>query len=159
MHKPATDKRYYGYYDSTIGTIEIAGTSSAITSLNFVKERREGVESCSIVDEAVRQVAEYFAGSRREFDVPFALSGTDFQRRVWQQLLTVPYGQTATYQEVATALGNPKAVRAVGAANGRNPISIIVPCHRIVGSDGRLVGYGGDLWRKEWLLSHEGCPH
>jgi methylated-DNA-[protein]-cysteine S-methyltransferase len=82
--------------------------------------------------------------------------GTAFQQRVWQQLLTVPYGQTVSYQEIANALGNPKAVRAVGAANGQNPISIIAPCHRIIGSNGALIGYGGGLWRKEWLLKHEG---
>jgi methylated-DNA-[protein]-cysteine S-methyltransferase len=152
-----TDKAYYGYYTSEIGTVEVGGTDAAITSLYFCEERRAGVVSCPVVDEAIRQVGEYFAGTRRAFDLPLALAGTDFQRRVWQQLLTVPYGRTASYGEIARALGKPKAVRAVGAANGRNPISIIVPCHRIVGSDGKLVGYGGGLWRKEWLLKHEGC--
>ena len=152
-----TDKTYYGYYTSEIGMLEVGGTDTAITSLYFVEERREGVESCPVVDEAIRQVDEYFGGTRRAFDLPLALAGTDFQRRVWRQLLAVPYGQTASYGEIARALGKPKAVRAVGAANGQNPISIIVPCHRIVGSDGKLVGYGGGLWRKEWLLKHEGC--
>jgi len=82
--------------------------------------------------------------------------GTDFQKAVWQQLAAIPYGQTASYGDIARALGNPQAVRAVGAANGQNPISIIIPCHRVIGSNGKLTGYGGGLWRKEWLLEHEG---
>ena len=92
------------------------------------------------------------------FDLPLALYGTPFQRQAWQQLLSVGYGETASYGAIAAAIDNPKAVRAVGAANGRNPIAIIVPCHRIIGSGGRakLTGYGGGLWRKEWLLRHEG---
>ncbi len=94
---------------------------------------------------------------RTTFDLPLDLRGTDFQKQVWTQLLTVPYGRTVSYQLIADAIGNPKAVRAVGAANGQNPISVIVPCHRIIGSDGQLVGYGGGLWRKEWLLKHEGA--
>jgi methylated-DNA-[protein]-cysteine S-methyltransferase len=95
-------------------------------------------------------------GERREFDLPLGLYGTAFQVRVWRQVLAVPYGQAATYQEIADAIGNPKAVRAVGGANGRNPLPLIVPCHRIIGRNGQLVGYGGGLWRKEWLLRHEG---
>ena len=94
---------------------------------------------------------------RRAFDLPLDLHGTDFQRRVWRQLRTIPYGQIITYQEIANAIDKPQAVRAVGAANARNPISIIVPCHRVIGSDGSLTGYGGGIWRKEWLLKHEGC--
>jgi methylated-DNA-[protein]-cysteine S-methyltransferase len=105
-----------------------------------------------------RQLAAYFAGDLRCFDLPLALDGTPFQRQVWQQLLSVGYGHTASYQAIAHAIDNPKAVRAVGAANGRNPVAIIVPCHRIIGSGARpkLTGYGGGLWRKEWLLRHEG---
>lgn len=104
----------------------------------------------------VRQLREYFAGKRREFDVPLALEGTPFQRRVWQALLGVGYGRTATYADIARAIGQPKAVRAVGLANGRNPIPIIVPCHRIIGSDGTLTGYGGGLPIKRKLLELEG---
>ena len=111
-----------------------------------------------LLDEVQRQLAAYFAGDLRYFDLPLALDGTPFQRQVWQQLLSVGYGHTASYQAIAHAIDNPKAVRAVGAANGRNPVAIIVPCHRIIGSGGRpkLTGYGGGLWRKEWLLRHEG---
>jgi methylated-DNA-[protein]-cysteine S-methyltransferase len=147
---------YYAYHESPIGLIEVGGTATHIVSLYFVEDRRVAFEPHPTVLEAVRQVAEYLSGERRAFELDLALHGTAFQERVWRQLLTVPYGQAATYQDIANALGKPKAVRAVGAANGQNPISIVVPCHRIIGSDGKLVGYGGGLWRKEWLLRHEG---
>ncbi len=108
---------------------------------------------------AADQLAEYFAGSRTEFDLPLAPRGTPFQLAVWAELTRIPYGVTASYGEVAAALGKSLlASRAVGLANGRNPISIIVPCHRVIGADGSLTGYGGGLDRKEWLLRHEGAP-
>ena len=103
------------------------------------------------------QLAEYFAGERTSFDLPLAPRGTDFQRRVWAQLREIAFGETTSYGEIARRVGSPKAVRAVGAANGRNPIPIIVPCHRVVGSDGSLTGFGGGIERKEWLLAHEGA--
>ena len=106
--------------------------------------------------EAVRQLRDYFAGSRREFDLPLRLAGTDFQRRVWGGLTEIRYGETWSYGQLAKRIGNPKASRAVGLANGRNPISILVPCHRVIGADGSLTGYGGGLERKRWLLAHEG---
>lgn len=151
------DNVYYAYYESPIGFVEIGGTTTSITSLNFVDSARKAYESHSYVNKIARQVAEYFEGTRREFKVDIHFSGTDFQERVWRELLAVPYGQFASYQDIAKAVGNPKAVRAVGAANGRNPISLIVPCHRIIGKNRKLVGYGGGLWRKAWLLEHENC--
>jgi methylated-DNA-[protein]-cysteine S-methyltransferase len=153
---------HYVYYQSPIGLIEIGGDVEHILSLYFVDEPRPDVvyppdaTSHDALAKALRQVDEYFGGVRRAFDLNFAFSGTAFQEQVWRQLLTVPYGQVATYRDIAHAIGRPKAVRAVGAANGQNPISIIVPCHRIIGSNGKLTGYGGGLWRKEWLLRHEG---
>jgi methylated-DNA-[protein]-cysteine S-methyltransferase len=105
---------------------------------------------------AAEQLAAYFDGGRREFDLPLSMHGTPFQQRAWRALCEVPFGQTWTYAELARRIGAPRAVRAVGAAVGRNPISIIVPCHRIVGSDGSLTGFGGGLPRKRWLLEHEG---
>jgi methylated-DNA-[protein]-cysteine S-methyltransferase len=106
--------------------------------------------------EAVReQLDAYFSGELETFDVPLALDGTDFQLRVWDQLTRIPFGETISYSELARRLGDPKLVRAVGLANGRNPVSIIVPCHRVIGADGSLVGYGGGLERKQWLLEHE----
>jgi methylated-DNA-[protein]-cysteine S-methyltransferase len=118
-----------------------------------------GAASPSVVGplrEAVRQLAEYFAGDRRKFDLPLRLEGTDFQRRVWQVLTEIPYGETWSYGQLAQRIGNPKGCRAVGLANGRNPISILVPCHRVIGADGSLTGYGGGVERKRWLLAHEG---
>lgn len=101
------------------------------------------------------QLDQYFAGQRCEFEVPVHLNGTEFQRRVWDRLRTIPYGQTRSYGDIAAHVGGPKTTRAVGVANGRNPIAIIVPCHRVVGTDGNLVGYAGGLERKRWLLDHE----
>ncbi len=148
---------YYAYFESPIGLVEIGCDGEAIVSLYFVERELPFAASHPLAEEAVRQVAAYFAGERQTFDLPLKLEGTDFQRQVWSHLLTIPYGQTTTYREIAHALGKPKAIRAVGAANGQNPISIIVPCHRVIGSNGKLIGYGGGLWRKEWLLRHEGA--
>ena len=103
-----------------------------------------------------RELSEYFAGKRQEFSIPLHLMGTDFQQRVWQLLRTIPYGQTWSYKQQATALGSPKSVRAVANANGQNHISILIPCHRVIGSNGTLTGYGGGLWRKKFLLELEG---
>ena len=147
---------YCGFYESPIGWIEILGSADEIISLEFVdKPHREQFQS-PCVGLALEQVSEYFEGTRRSFDLPLLLEGTDFQHSVWQHLGEIPFGQTLSYQDLAKAIGKPRAVRAVGAANGRNPISIFVPCHRVIGSDGKLTGYGGGLWRKEWLLKHEG---
>ena len=156
-------------YRSPIGAIEIRATDAAVTAVEYVEDRLAdstigheqravSLAALPLLEEARRQLAAYFAGSLRCFDLPLALDGTPFQRQVWRQLLSVGYGETASYQDIAVAIDNPKAVRAVGAANGRNPVAIIVPCHRIIGSGGRakMTGYGGGLWRKEWLLRHEG---
>jgi methylated-DNA-[protein]-cysteine S-methyltransferase len=150
------DKSYYGLYKSPIGWIEIQGSKSEIFSLVFVDQPRQSYASCSCVDAAIRQISEYFVSTRRDFDLPLALHGTSFQHQVWEQVMSIPYGKTRSYQDIAYAIGRPKAIRAVGAANARNPLSIIVPCHRVIGSDGNLTGYGGGIWRKEWLLKHEG---
>ena len=156
-------------YHSPIGAIEIRVTDAAVTAVEYIEDppasdaiRHEPAVAPAgahpLLEEAQRQLAAYFAGSLRCFDLPLAFTGTPFQRQVWQQLRSVGYGETASYGAIAAAIDNPKAVRAVGAANGRNPVAIIVPCHRIIGSGGRakLTGYGGGLWRKEWLLRHEG---
>ncbi len=146
----------YAYTQSPIGLLEIGATAEALVSLYFVETVRQPETLSPLLTTVIEQLAEYFAGTRTTFTLPLHFVGTAFQQRVWQQLLTVPYGKTVPYQAIANALGNPKAVRAVGAANGQNPISIIAPCHRIIGSNGALIGYGGGLWRKEWLLKHEG---
>ncbi|OGD18830.1 MAG: cysteine methyltransferase [Candidatus Aminicenantes bacterium RBG_13_59_9] len=144
------------YYRSPIGTIEILANEEGVTALNFVSgEPAAFPRQHPILRAAVVEVDEYFRGKRSEFSVPLILRGTDFQIDIWRRLVRIPYGQTATYSDLARAVGRPRAMRAVGQANHRNPISIVIPCHRVVGSDGRLVGYGGGLWRKGWLLEHE----
>ncbi|MGA2531840.1 MAG: methylated-DNA--[protein]-cysteine S-methyltransferase [Candidatus Aminicenantales bacterium] len=153
---------FTAHFESPIGWVEIRAVRQGILSLNFVEKletrRRPVVEASGrpeVLKAGLTQIGEYFRGARSSFSLPLALEGTDFQMDVWKVLLRVPYGETTTYLDVAAAVGNMKATRAVGGANHRNPISIIVPCHRVVGSDGRLTGYGGGLWRKEWLLAHE----
>jgi methylated-DNA-[protein]-cysteine S-methyltransferase len=144
------------YYQSPIGLVEMAGTDSALTGLNFVEVRpRQTTDEPAVLRDALRQIDEYFLGRRTGFTVPLKTGGTPFQEDVWRALRGIGYGMTASYQDIARTIGRPAAVRAVGAANGANPISIIIPCHRVIGKDGRLTGYGGGLWRKEWLLGHE----
>jgi len=107
------------------------------------------------LSKAVREVDEYFRGKRKKFSLELVLRGTEFQKAVWRRLVEIPYGETVSYGQVAKAVGKPKAVRAVGMANAVNRIGVIIPCHRVIGSDGQLTGYGGGLWRKKWLLAHE----
>ncbi len=149
-------KVYRAYFENEIGLIEISATETDIIGVNFVEARHPDADADSMmVQKALSQITEYFRGERIVFDLPLKFHGTDFQKLVWRALLDVPFGQTASYGDIARAIGNPKAVRAVGGANAKNPISIVVPCHRIIGSDGSMTGYGGGLWRKEWLLAHE----
>ena len=154
------------YYKSPIGALEIRSTGSAISEvlfvnswkgakinedqLSFVKPRTAILKTC------IKQLDEYFAGKRTEFTVQISQVGTEFQQSVWADLCKIPYGRTISYHELSKRIGNVKAIRAVGTANGNNSICIIIPCHRVIGSNGDLVGYGGDLWRKKWLLELEG---
>jgi methylated-DNA-[protein]-cysteine S-methyltransferase len=145
-----------------IGWLEVRAEADAIVSVNFIQDPGEGVRTATeakpfppVLKACLAQLAEYFRGERMTFNVPLRLGGTPFRERVWAALLRVPYGRTTTYGDLATAVGSTRASRAVGGANHHNPVSIIVPCHRVVGSNGGLVGYGGGLWRKEWLLGHE----
>ena len=149
------------YSQSPLGTLEISGSEAGIRAVRFLDDPLPAPnppDLPQVVASCVQQLAEYFQGLRRSFEVPLDLRGTEFQRRVWALLLHIPFGETRTYLDIALALGDPKAVRAAGAANGQNPAAIIVPCHRVIGGDGTLIGYGGGLWRKEWLLAHEGRP-
>ncbi|MEA3334689.1 MAG: methylated-DNA--[protein]-cysteine S-methyltransferase [Chloroflexota bacterium] len=147
---------FSGRFESPIGLVQVEADMEALISVSFVEASQRADRRNLLIDGAIDQLAQYFQGSRREFDLPLQFQGTEFQQAVWQQLMGIPYGRMVSYQDIANALDNPGAVRAVGAANGQNPISIIVPCHRVVGSDGSLTGYGSGLWRKEWLLRHEG---
>lgn len=144
------------YYESPIGAIEIVGIRDRVKWLKFVDTQpAKGSSPTPVLKACVEQIDEYFKGTRKKFSIDLLLKGTDFQQSVWRQLQKIPHGRTASYGDIARAIGNPKACRAVGLANGKNPVSIIVPCHRIIGSNGTLTGYGGGLWRKEWLLKHE----
>ena len=140
---------------SPLGTILITANTDAITSIWFIDDSAGASDSSPILDVASVQLQEYFSGERKTFDLPLAPEGTEFQKQVWNALLTIPYGKTVSYLDISRTVGNEKAIRAVGLANGKNPISIVIPCHRVIGSDGSLTGYGGGLWRKEWLLRHE----
>jgi methylated-DNA-[protein]-cysteine S-methyltransferase len=150
---------------SPIGRLLLLSDGIAVTGLYMETERhppRRDADwipdaGCEPLRRTTLQLAEYFAGERREFDLPLAPRGTAFQRQVWDELLTIQFGQTTSYGALARRLGNPGASRAVGLANGQNPISIIIPCHRVIGADGTLTGYGGGLPRKQWLLRHEGA--
>jgi methylated-DNA-[protein]-cysteine S-methyltransferase len=149
----------YTYVDSPIGRLLLHSDGVALTGLYMnVAASASWTEDANVgpLPQTARQLDEYFIGRRREFDLPLRLEGTGFQQRVWQVLTEIPYGATWSYGELARRIGNPNASRAVGLANGRNPISILVPCHRVIGADGSLTGYGGGLERKRWLLAHEG---
>jgi len=139
-----------------IGELLLVGNGHAVTELVLPGAWTSADEpSDAVLDEAARQLAAYFAGDRHDFDVPLEPAGTPFQQRVWQALQQVEYGSTTSYGALAAELGKPNAARAVGAANGSNPIAIIIPCHRVIGAGGSLVGYGGGLERKRWLLNLE----
>jgi methylated-DNA-[protein]-cysteine S-methyltransferase len=156
-----TPYRAHTVIDSPVGPLTLVGVDGALTGLYMDRQRyRPAAETFGDRDPApftgaVAQLEDYFAGRLREFDVPLALTGTPFQRQVWDLLVSVPYGRTVTYGELARRLGRPSAARAVGLANGHNPVSIIVPCHRVVGATGDLTGYGGGLDRKRHLLDFE----
>lgn len=141
-----------------VGTLCVCSDGAAVTGIRFGAGETNG--GCPVTGQARQQLTEYFAGQRREFDLPLAPAGTDFQRLVWALLREIPYGETVTYGELARRLGNPKSARAVGMACNRNPIAIVVPCHRVVGSTGSLTGYAGGLDTKAFLLKLEGVlPH
>ncbi len=150
------EQLYKAYYDSPIGILEITGTEQGITGVHFVEKKQTPDASIPLpLKDCCKQLYEYFVGDRKDFSLKLQFEGTAFQKKVWNQLMKIPYGRTVSYKEVAAAVNNEKAVRAVGSANGRNHIAIIIPCHRVIASDGTLGGYGGGLWKKEWLLNHE----
>ena len=138
-----------------IGTLGLIGSPNGLRELRWSCDGLDPDDSCEALDEAARQLADYFDGVRKAFDLPLDLVGTPFQLKAWRALAEIPYGTTVSYAEQARRIGHPTAVRAVGAANGRNPVAIVLPCHRIVGSDGSLTGFGGGLDLKRRLLDHE----
>jgi methylated-DNA-[protein]-cysteine S-methyltransferase len=153
----------YQLFASPLGPMRLAAGDAGLVEIAFLREGwapashwRE--RSTELLRQTRRQLDEYFAGARRDFDLPLAAQGTGFQQRVWAELRAIPYASTASYVDIARRLGDAKAVRAVGMANGRNPLGIVVPCHRVIGADGSLTGYAGGLERKRALLELEGAP-
>jgi methylated-DNA-[protein]-cysteine S-methyltransferase len=153
------------YYQSPVGVLELRSEGNNLTHLLFCNSwkgntiNEAGIDftlpASAVIKNCITQLDEYFAGSRIDFNIAIVQEGTAFQQTVWTALCDIPYGKTISYLELSKRIGNVKAIRAVGTANGTNHVSIIVPCHRVIGSNGSLVGYGGDLWRKKWLLEHE----
>jgi O-6-methylguanine DNA methyltransferase len=150
---------YVSYLVSPLDYIEIQAIKDKIINIEFTEEKRFEDNTNDIIDLAKKQLIEYFKGERMKFDLPLHIAGTKFQERVWLELVKIPYGQTLSYGDIAKNIDNPKASRAVGNANNKNKISIVIPCHRVIGSNGKLVGFGGGVWRKEWLLEHENKHH
>lgn len=144
------------YYKTPIGTAKIVGDENGINAITVIDDPMETLaEIPEILRDCVQQLDEYFNGTRKQFELKLNPQGTDFQKKVWNELLNVPFGKTKTYLEQTKSLGDVKAIRAVASANGKNPIWILIPCHRIIGSNGSLTGYAGGIWRKKWLLAHE----
>ncbi len=158
---PHRGAAYYCVMKSPVGRLLLAGTARALTHISFqdgrhpIKPDPRWTYADGPFQQPIRQLKEYFSGKRKTFRIRLAPQGTPFQLKVWQALRAIPYGHTTSYGQIAKAIGKPRAARAIGAANGRNPLSIIVPCHRVIGSNGQLVGYGGGLSIKEALLTHE----
>lgn len=153
-HTPGQHPR--SFIDSPLGWLAIESSAAGLRSVAFLDEKDAAADTGdALCQEAARQLKAYFAGKRKTFDLPLDASGSVFQLTVWEALLQIPFGETISYGGLSARIGNPKAIRAVGHANGQNPLAIIVPCHRVIGADGTLTGYGGGLWRKKWLLTHE----
>src|SRR5580704_1170966 len=152
----------YTQIESPVGPLLLVADEAGLRQILFVNGRHGARPEASWkqdtapLEKTIRQLRSYFAGEREEFDLSLAPEGTRFQQEVWKRLCDIPYGETISYGELARKIGNPNASRAVGLANGRNPIPILVPCHRVIGADGSITGYGGGLERKRWLLAHEG---
>jgi len=152
-------EHFYTYYDSPIGLIKIGGTQNYITELSFIDDTSQlefdtpGVSD--MLHLCTEQLIEFFQGRRKTFEMPIHQEGTEFQHTVWNKLMEIPFGKTISYLDLAKKLGNPKVIRAAAATNGKNKIAILVPCHRVIGTDKNLVGYSGGMQRKKWLLQHE----
>lgn len=148
-------QRFVANYSTPIGNLEIVSDQNSILACNFQEKKEQSDNLPQILKQALIQLNEYFTGKRKVFDIIFSPSGTEFQEKVWKNLTKITFGETISYSELASRIGNKNAVRAVGKANGQNPISIIIPCHRVIGCDGNLVGYGGGIEKKKWLLDFE----
>ena len=147
--------KYTGYIKVSDGVIKIVCSEEYVLSVSFSDTMEENDKGSKVLDEALKQMSEYFSGKRKKFDLPLYFEGTEFQKSVWNELRKIPYGTTVSYKNIAEGINNEKAVRAVGNANNKNKIMIIVPCHRVIGKNGKLVGFAGGLDKKEFLLEHE----
>ena len=149
---------HYYTYDTILGSVTFVEENGALVVITTspYQPKEEIYQETPVIKEAFAQLSEYFSGKRKTFNLPLLLKGTDFQKQVWQALLKIPFGETRSYKQIAEAIGNPKAVRAVGMANNKNPLLIVVPCHRVIGANGKLVGYAVGLDKKEYLLRLEG---
>ncbi len=145
------------YYSSPVGELEVHSKNDAITVVTFLKDTKQTESPTPVIQACIQELDEYFFKGRKFFGVTLNPMGSSFQQKVWGQLLEIPYGKTTYYADIAAKVGDINSVRAVGLANGQNPIAIIIPCHRVIGKDGSLVGYGGGLDKKVWLLRHEGA--
>jgi methylated-DNA-[protein]-cysteine S-methyltransferase len=145
---------HYDSLETPIGFVRVEANNSGICAIGFQELASES-NPCLLTDTAIQQLRSYFQGELMEFSIPLLPIGTSFEKLVWNELTKIPYGETCSYLDIANRMNNPKAIRAIGRANGANPIAIVIPCHRVVGADGTLVGYSGELWRKRWLLDHE----
>ena len=153
------DNLYFTYYQSPVGLLKIGGTDSYIAEVSFIDNQEQVTHGepgiSEVMHQCTEELIEFFNGKRRQFDIPVHQEGTAFQQKVWGELVNIPFGKTISYLDMAKQLGDPKVIRAAASTNGKNKIAIIVPCHRVIGSDKTLIGYGGGLWRKKWLLQHE----
>jgi methylated-DNA-[protein]-cysteine S-methyltransferase len=153
--------------DTPVGAVKAIASDDGLAAILWENDGPKRVRLSPVTEdprnpvlvETARQLGEYFAGERTAFDIPLAPEGTEFQKSVWRALAQIPFGETRSYAQIAAAIGSPKAVRAVGAANGKNPVSIVTPCHRVIGSDGSLTGFAGGMAAKQLLLDHEGTHH
>lgn len=150
---------YTSYISTPVGNLQLQCNDEGITKVSFWEEAISSADEHPLLSMCRRELEEYFAGQRKDFSIPLQLNGTTFQTRVWTALQNISYGKTVSYMDLSKTLGDIKAIRAVGTANGRNKIAIIVPCHRVIGSNSSLTGYAGGLWRKQWLLEHEAKYH
>jgi len=153
------EELFYTYFLSPLGEIEIKYNNEFIYAFHFMKEgaakRNEAENEITLIKEARKQLNNYFEGNLKEFDLPLQMEGTEFQKKVWTELTTINFGKTLSYLTLAKQLGDEKCIRAAASANGKNPFAIVIPCHRVIGTNGNLTGYAGELWRKQWLLEHE----
>jgi methylated-DNA-[protein]-cysteine S-methyltransferase len=149
------EEYFTGYYKSEIGFLKVLSSEKGITFINFIEKKDGKEKTTELIEKCLLQLDEYFHGKRKKFDIRLDIDGTEFQKAVWKAVASINYGKTKSYKDISSMAKSPKAFRAVGNANNKNRVPIIIPCHRVIGQDGSLVGYGAGLWRKEWLLNHE----